>query len=278
MLQNNTEKETVVGFGSEWSKFNQSKLSATEAKLLFDRYFSIFPWKKINKNSVGFDMGCGSGRWAKFIAPMVKKLHCIDPSDAIFIAKEQLSTYHNCEFHNVSVGNPVLKKNSMDFGYSLGVLHHVPETQLAINDCVNILKKGSPFLIYLYYNFDNRGFVYKLIWRLTDLVRKMICRLPFALRSKVCDIVALLIYWPLARTSLVLEKIGFNNFAERLPLTSYSKLSFYTMRTDALDRFGTRLEKRFSRENIKKMMCDAGLVNILFSEKFPYWVAIGYKS
>ena len=24
-------------------------------------------------------MGCGSGRWAKIIAPQIKKLNCIDP-------------------------------------------------------------------------------------------------------------------------------------------------------------------------------------------------------
>ena len=31
-------------------------------------------------NSIGFDMGCGSGRWAKLIANKVKLLNCIDPS------------------------------------------------------------------------------------------------------------------------------------------------------------------------------------------------------
>lgn len=29
---------------------------------------------------IGFDLGCGSGRWAFFVAPKVAKLHCIDRS------------------------------------------------------------------------------------------------------------------------------------------------------------------------------------------------------
>ena len=33
-------------------------------------------------------MGCGSGRWAQFVAPRVKKLFCIDPSEAINVAKK----------------------------------------------------------------------------------------------------------------------------------------------------------------------------------------------
>ena len=35
-------------------------------------------------------MGCGTGRWAEFVAPKVKKLHCIDPSDAIKVAEKKL--------------------------------------------------------------------------------------------------------------------------------------------------------------------------------------------
>jgi len=50
------------------------------------------------------------------------------------------------------------------------------------------------------------------------------------------------------------------------------------MRTDALDRFGTRLEQRFTRKEIKNMMQNAGLENIEFSNSKPFWVAVGYKS
>ena len=49
------------------------------------------------------------------------------------------------------------------------------------------------------------------------------------------------------------------------------------MRTDALDRFGTRLEKRFTKNQISKMMEEAGLENILFSDLKPYWHVVGYK-
>ena len=49
------------------------------------------------------------------------------------------------------------------------------------------------------------------------------------------------------------------------------------MQTDALDRFGTKIEKRFTRNEIIKMMQDAGLRKYYFCEKEPYWVALGYK-
>lgn len=48
------------------------------------------------------------------------------------------------------------------------------------------------------------------------------------------------------------------------------------MRTDALDRFGTRLEKRFTKNEMQAMMENCGLENVTFSET-SFWTAIGYK-
>ena len=271
----NIDKNTVDGFGDEWSRFDQSFLDEEEQQLLFNEYFSVFPWKQISTESIGFDLGCGTGRWAKLVAPKVKKLICIDPSSALEIAKSNLSKFDNCEFEKATVDEMPIKDNSMDFGYSLGVLHHVPNTALGIKQCVQKLKSGAPLLLYLYYRFDNRPWWFKLIWYITDLLRKIVSKMPYQLRYISSQIIALLIYLPLARTAFFLEKLNFN--VNNFPLTSYRNLSFYTMRTDALDRFGTRLEQRFTREEIKYMMQNAGLVNIKFSNSKPFHVAVGYK-
>ena len=49
------------------------------------------------------------------------------------------------------------------------------------------------------------------------------------------------------------------------------------MQTDAFERFATKIEKRFTKVEIKKMMKKAGLINLKFIKKPPYWVCIGYK-
>jgi SAM-dependent methyltransferase len=271
----NQDKNTVEGFGDEWSRFDQSDLPEDEQQLLFDEYFSVFPWKDISKESVGFDLGCGTGRWAKSVAPKVKKLICIDPSNAIDIAKKNLSNFDNCEFQSATVDDISIDNNSMDFGYSLGVLHHVPDTEMGIKQCAEKLKKGAPLLLYLYYRFDNRPFWFRFIWSITDLLRKVISKMPYGLRYIFSQIIAVVVYFPLARTAFYLGKLNLN--VSNFPLSSYKNLSFYTMRTDALDRFGTRLEQRFTRNEIKNMMENAGLGNIKFSNSKPFWVAVGYK-
>jgi NDP-sugar pyrophosphorylase family protein len=86
--------------------------------------------------------------------------------------------------------------------------------------------------------------------------------------------IALFVYLPLARFSLLLERLGFD--VDSFPLSAYRNSSFYSMRTDALDRFGTKLEKRFTKTEIAEMMERAGLDNIVFSDSV-YWCAVGYR-
>ena len=49
------------------------------------------------------------------------------------------------------------------------------------------------------------------------------------------------------------------------------------MRTDAYDRFCTRLEQRFTRQQIEQMLHAAGFDPVRFSEQEPYWCAVGIK-
>jgi SAM-dependent methyltransferase len=274
-MTKNLDIDTVKSFGDEWSRFDQSDLSADEAGRIFDEYFAVFPWDKLPKDATGFDMGCGSGRWARLMAPRVGHLHCIDPSSALEVAKTTLSAAANVTFHRASVDDRALPPNSQDFGYSLGVLHHVPDTEGAIRECVAMLKPGAPFQLYLYYAFDNRSWLFKLVWRCSDLLRRGICRLPSTLKHLVTDTLAALLYYPLARLSLLAEKMGLG--VSSIPLSYYRNHSFYTMRTDSRDRFGTPLEQRFTRKEVAAMMEAAGLGDVRFSEQAPYWCAVGFK-
>ncbi|MBC7899631.1 MAG: class I SAM-dependent methyltransferase [Saprospiraceae bacterium] len=275
-MNSNLDSKTVEGFGEEWSRFDQTGMEAAELAEQFERYFSVFPWDALPADAEGFDLGCGSGRWAGKAAERVGKLHCIDASiSALEVARRNLSGRDNVEFHRASVDDIPLADDSMDFGYSLGVLHHIPDTAGGIVECVKKLKTGAPFLVYLYYAFDNRPKWFRAVWKTSDIFRRFVSSMPFGLKKTVTDLIAAFVYFPLARTSLLAEKLGFA--VDVLPLSTYRAHSFYTMRTDSLDRFGTRLEHRFTRIQIREMMEAAGLDRILFSDGRPYWCAAGFK-
>jgi len=276
MQAQNIDHDVVAGFGDEWARFDQTGVADGELEELFDQYFAIFPWDAIPQDSVGFDMGCGSGRWARFVAPRVGELHLIDASaEALDVAKRNLEGFGNCRFHLATVDTMPVPDDSFDFGYCLGVLHHLPDTKAALRSCIAKLKPGAPFLLYLYYSFDNRPAWFRAVWRASDVIRGFISRMPHGLRNLLCQGLAGLIYFPAARFSLLAEKAGIE--VSKFPLSQYRNSSFYVMRNDALDRFGTRIEKRFSRSEVEELMRSAGLSDIVFGD-FPYWTAVGSKA
>jgi len=277
VIMRNLDVDTVEGFGDEWSRFDQSGVGASELAELFDAYFAVFPWASLPEEPVGFDAGCGSGRWARLVAPRVSALHCVDASArALDVARKNLSGFDHVSFHAASIDAMPFADGSMDFGYSLGVLHHMPDTQAAIEACVRKLKLGAPLLLYLYYAFDNRPLWFRSLWQASDVARRAVSRLPGGMRHVASDALAASVYWPLARSARALERIGMN--VEALPLSAYRHRSFYVMRNDALDRFGTRLEQRFTRGQMRAMMERAGLANVTFHDGVPYWCAVGFRT
>ena len=131
-------------------------------------------------------------------------------------------------------------------------------------------------LLYIYYAFDNRPAWFRLLWRASDGLRRLLSRAPFRLKSVVAELLAVCVYWPLARGAQLSERLGGN--IANWPLGDYRWRSYYAMRTDALDRFGTRLERRMTQAQIKALMEKAGLRDIRFRDAAPFWCAVGRKA
>jgi SAM-dependent methyltransferase len=274
----NIDPDVAAGFGHEWSTFRQGEhdFSPADREAIFQSYFHIFPWDELPPNPVGIDVGCGSGRWSVMVSPKVGHLHLLDASeDALAVARANLSEATNVSFHLASVGNIPLEDNSLDFAFSLGVLHHVPDTTAAIRAIATKLRVGAPFLIYLYYALDNRPWWYRAIWRFSNLFRVIISALPPTVRLIISQIIAVVVYWPLVRFAALVERVGLSPAV--IPLESYRHRKFYVMRTDAYDRFCTRLEQRFTKCQIEEMLTGAGFDEIRFSDAVPYWCAVGKK-
>ena len=225
------------------------------------------------------DIGCGSGRIIKYLKGRYGHITGIDPSQAIFVANELIGKEDAVELIQTSTDNIPFPDNYFDFGYSLGVLHHIPDTAKALNDCIKKIRPDGYFLLYLYYNLDNKPFYFRIFFFLSNLIRRVVSKMPLKLKKIFCDILAVILYLPFVGFCRFLKLLEFpEHIRKNVPLQSYESQSFYLIRNDSLDRFGTPLEQRFSKKQMQKMMENAGLIDIIFSTDIPYWHAVGRKA
>ena len=222
-------------------------------------------------------MGCGSGRWTLYAAKRFESVEAIDPSNAVIVAHQSTKAIEHVRITKAGVDQIPFPDESFDFVFSLGVLHHIPDTKAALIKAVKKVKKGGHFLVYLYYSLDNRGVLFKSLFWASNIFRWTISKLPSFIKKIVCDFIAFLIYLPFVLVANIFKAIGLSIW-KKVPLSYYVGKSLFVIRNDALDRFGTPLEQRFSKKQIEQMMREAGLINIRFSENTPFWHAIGEKA
>ena len=272
----NIDWATVDAFGEEWTRF--PSFDAHELNVTGDQYFDIVTSDMLGTNSQVLDVGCGSGRWTRYLAMRAGFIEAVDPSRAVLSAQGFLADLENVRLTQAGVDELPFPDESFDFVFSLGVLHHIPDTKAAMRRCLEKLKPGGYFLVYLYYNLDNRSQLFRWLFECSSLVRRVIARLPRTAKHVVGEVIAFLVYLPMVTVVRLLRRIpGLGSLAMRLPLAYYWNKSLRIIRNDALDRFGTPLEQRFSREEMRSMMLQCGLDEILFSEQAPFWHAVGRK-
>jgi 2-polyprenyl-3-methyl-5-hydroxy-6-metoxy-1,4-benzoquinol methylase len=273
-LGKNIDLSTVESFGEEWTSFNS--FTDEEIQTAGDQYFDIVKDEWI-RDRTALDVGCGTGRWSKYLASKAKSIDAIDPSKAVFSAAQLLKNNDNVRISKAGVDTIPFEDNSFDFVFSLGVLHHIPDTADAMKKCVDKLKSNGYFLVYLYYNFEQRGMLFKTIFWLSSLLRFFVSKLPSSLKKLTCNLLAVSLYLPLIYFSKFIERLGLKKISNFIPLSYYKTHSLNIIFNDALDRFGTPLEQRFSKEEIFTMMEKVGLTDIVFSDNEPYWHAVGRK-
>jgi len=270
----NLDQGVIDSFGHEWATFSYGETETSEAlDAQFQAYCNPLDLNQFDpKKSIAGDFGAGSGRWASRLIPYFSLVYALEPSDgASTVLKKKFTGEAKIAVLQETVGANSIPLESLDLAMSLGVLHHIPDTGLAIKEVARRIKPGGAFLCYLYYNLENKPTLYKLIYKAVNTVRKVISILPQKVKQLVTSLIAALIYWPLARFSKVLSKFGINT--SNIPLHHYADMPFVMLSNDALDRFGTSLEQRFSKAEITEMLRAANfdISTLKFSDTEPFW-------
>lgn len=273
-IDQNLDQKVIDGFGHEWAVFDYSESQTDEALdaqfLAYSKPIDLSEFE--SEIAVAADFGAGSGRWASRLLPYFSTVYALEPSDGgSKVLKKKFSNEPRIRILQETVGANSIPAGSLDFAMSLGVLHHIPDTGKAIKDVATKIKTGGVFLAYLYYKLDDKPFYYRGLFWTSNWLRCVISRMPSGVRRFIARIFAGLVYLPLARTAKFLGYLGKD--VSNFPLHHYANMPYVMLQNDALDRFGTKLEQRFSRKEIEAMLQSANfdISTLKFSDEEPFW-------
>jgi SAM-dependent methyltransferase len=265
----------VKSFDDEWRHY--ASAGGEEENRIFQLYFDIVEPQWLSPTVVALDAGSGAGRWSVEVARRGPRVIAVDLGESIEVTRSN-TPQDRVGCVQADVRNLPVRNGSVDFAYSLGVMHHLESPDTALRKLVEVLRPGGLCLVYLYYALDQRGRGYRAVFLAADAVRRATSRLPRPFARAISSVIALAVYWPLARFSWMLRYLGFRAVADAIPLSFYSDRSLRTMLNDSLDRFGTRLEIRYSRAQVLELLRAAGLRDVLVSDRPPYWHGLGVRN
>jgi SAM-dependent methyltransferase len=140
-------------FGKEWNWFSKTQLDRpaegqTESRETFFAKTGFAPEDLAGKTVL--DVGCGMGRFAEVAASHGANIVGIDLSVAAEAAQRNLGDRPNTAFLQADVFKLPLRPESFDLIYSLGVLHHTPDTHAAFAQLPRLLRPGGRIAIWVY--------------------------------------------------------------------------------------------------------------------------------
>lgn len=265
----------VSAFDYEWKRFR--KVGTAELATVFAEYFDLIEADRFAADHVVLDAGCGAGRWALEVARRGPRVIALDLGESIEVADRNTAMTGRVACVQADVLDVPLAPASVDWAYSLGVLHHVELPARALARIFDAVRPAGPVLTYLYYALDQRGTAYRALFRVANRVRRVISSLPRPLNLAFGTFVAISVYWPLARLALFVERLGLSHLASGLPLAYYRRRSLGLMLNDSLDRFGTTRELRFTRRQLIDLYESAGATGVAVSAHPPFWHAVGRR-
>nr|MDQ3100142.1 class I SAM-dependent methyltransferase [Bacteroidota bacterium] len=253
------DEKLIADFAREWGKFD--RFNSQDLERIGVDLFDLLPSLKDGCKMI--DIGCGGGRWSRLLSRRVAHIDAVDPSDAILTAASVNSHLGNIRWSRARGEDLPFGKGSFDLAICIGVLHHMKDPELLLQEAQRLLKTGGKFYFYIYYALNDRGVLFRSLYRLSDRVRRWIHPLPYQVKYGLTQFIAVTIYLPLVSLARMARIIGVKGW-ERIPLSFYHDKSFRIMRNDALDRFGTSVERRYTREQIQNMLLGAGFGNVQF--------------
>ena len=257
-------KESFEDFGNQFS-IDKDIGGFWGSEKLLQEIVSPFDLKLIKDKKI-MEVGVGSGRITNNLIKLnPQKIIGIEPSIAIDIARKNINS-SKVELLNLKAQN-INFESEFDYVFSLGVIHHIPEYEDALQKIYNSLKKDGKFVIWVYGKEGNE--LYLLIF---NNLRKITILLPdFILRiiSQLLAITTYLYGYLCKFISLPLKDYFINVF---------NKFSFKHKSYVIFDQLNPSYSKYFEKNELIDVLKKTGFKKIKTNHRHGYsWTAIAEK-
>ena len=261
-----TGARTFSSYSYQWRKFKEMLPNWEE---VFSR--SIAPIEPdFFRGKVGLDAGCGFGRSLFYAASCGAEVIGMDLSEAVEAARENTRHLSNVHLIQADVFHSPLRERSLDFIYSIGVLHHLPDPKKGFLTLTRLLAPGAPIFIWVYSRGRGRQIA------VFNLMRAVSTRLPLHLLNLFCLGLAAG-QWALwiAPYRLLSRFQPTRGLAQHLPFTVYARYPFRVLHADWFDGLSVPIVNYYRREEIVEWLREAGLERVRVD---PDWGgrALGY--
>jgi ubiquinone/menaquinone biosynthesis C-methylase UbiE/uncharacterized protein YbaR (Trm112 family) len=248
-------------FGEEWNLFSKTQLdSHTGTTISRDRFREVTQTDpSALAGQIVLECGCGMGRFLEVVAREGAEVIGVDFSTAVDAAAENLRAYPNVTIIQADLMHLPLQQTAFDFVYSIGVLHHTPDTRRALHAIARHVKPGGQLAAWVYHKH--------VIPKPHQLYHYVFRRLPPAVALSIIKAYHP-VPWRLRRIPLIGKAIAsllpISDYRGRLPLSAEQQLEWSYL--DTVDKMTPWYIRRHTPQELRSWCDELGYTDIRLGE------------
>lgn len=177
-VQAQAVRSIQASFSHEWKHFNYEEdrtwgdQSAAQRAQDFLRMVHLPP--AALQGRIVLDAGCGNGALSRELNKYGCEVVAADLSDGVVHGYRHFARVGNDRTHFVQANlmHPPFRTEAFDVVFCAGVLHHTPDTRRSFETVARCVAPGGTMFVWLYWEVPG------LKYRLSRLIRRILCRLP----------------------------------------------------------------------------------------------------
>jgi SAM-dependent methyltransferase len=261
------KERSIADFGEQWTRYRDNDGFYGSAEMFADMFAPLLAPEEVAGRRVA-EIGSGAGRIVNMLLGAgAAHLTAVEPSQACETLRENTRRYGGRVTVLQASGEHLPPSGDLDYVFSVGVLHHIPEPAPVVRAAYRALRPGGRIAIWLYGKEGNR-----LYLALAQPLRCVTRRLPHPLLAGLVWLidVPLVAYIALCRFL-------------PLPLRGYMRRIMVRLdgpkrRLTVYDQLNPAYAKYYTRDEAEALLRDAGFVDVRSHHRHHYsWSLVGTR-